>query len=114
LRWRNGLQKPRGEGRREDGEGTGRSTHYARPGGELKPEGEAGKKEERPREIEKKAGPETRESLKPPPRLPTGMGIGWAPVLLFALPSLVGPPSESRYFLPDFAICCSSYGGHQA
>jgi hypothetical protein len=44
--------------------------------------------------------------LETPPRLPTGMGIGWLSVLLFALPSLVGPvPSEPRYFLPDFVIC---------
>jgi hypothetical protein len=72
---------------------------------ELKPEEKAGKKEERPREIEKKA---KLEGLKPLLYVFwSGMGIGWFSVLLFALPSLVGPvPSELRYFLPDFVICC--------
>ena len=75
--------------------------------GEIKPGEKAGKKERGPRE-KKKAGPETEKGLKP--LLPVfwfGMGIGWLSVLLFALPSLVGPvPSEPRYFLPDFVICC--------
>jgi hypothetical protein len=74
--------------------------------GEIKPEEKAGKKEERPKETEQKARPGT--SLKPLlPVFWSGMGIGWLSVLLFALPSLVGPvPSEPRYFLPDFVICC--------